>query len=169
MRDSPEGFLRGAMFAILSIRQPVINVPAQLDALMHPTSSRESPLFGSKINAWAYLSEHKAELLRAILAAPDNATRMRGLTKVPGLGIVKAGFVLQLMGYDVACLDSRNATKTSKAFQKRIERYLGEVEGRAQEYWDAWCEDICAVYKRSAEQISELHLAIVPDDFMPGF
>jgi hypothetical protein len=105
------------------------------------------------------------------------------LCRVPGLGIVKAGFALQLMGYDVACLDTRNikregrnprafrsdgeARKAGPAFKKKIARYLSEVEGRAQEYWDAWCQDVASDIGITAAEVSGLHLAIIPDNYIP--
>jgi hypothetical protein len=141
------------------------------------------PLFGHKLDAHLYLMNHAAELWRDIRASRTNANRIAVLCRIPGIGIVKAGFVLQLMGYNVACLDSRNVkregrnpnefrsrggdTKKSLAFVRKIDRYLAEVEGRAQEYWDLWCADVAATYDRTADEISALHLAIVPDNYVP--
>lgn len=178
MQESPALFLRGVLFAICSIRQPIKAVPDQLDAVM---SGDLSPLFGHKLEAHAYLLDHAAELWNDVRNSRTNANRIAVLCRVPGLGIVKAAFVLQLMGYDVACLDSRNVKregrnprafasngrKTTVAFACKIDRYLGEVEGKAREYWDAWCEDVAGAYKMTPEAVSALHLAIVPDNFVP--
>lgn len=180
MRESTEGFFRGAMFAVLSIRQPITIVP---DSLAAVANGDLSPLFGHKLDAHLYLCEHGAALRERVLSAPDNETRLAALCEVPGLGIVKAGFVLQLMGYDVACLDSRNVKregrnprafrtdgrkgKATKAFGRKIKAYLQEVEGRSAEYWDHWCEDVAKVYKMTAEEISGLHLSIVPEGYIP--
>ncbi len=173
-------FKRGVLFAILSIRQAITSVPEQLEQVER---GDYSPLFGFKLDAFDYLSDYGATLWRDVKAAPDNGARLNVLTRVPGLGIVKAGFVLQLMGYDVACLDSRNVKregrkprafrsdgikgKSGPAFQRKIARYLGEVEGKAANYWDAWCSDVSRVYRTTAEEISALHLAILPSDYVP--
>jgi hypothetical protein len=177
MRQDPDVFLRGVLFAVCSIRQPIVNVPDQLSDVM---AGDLSSLFGHKIDAYAYVSKHYHALRSDVLASRTNANRIAVLCRVPGLGIVKAAFVLQLMGYDVACLDSRNVKregrnpdefrsrrKTSVAFLRKIDRYLVEVEGRSAEYWDLWCADAAVVYKRAAEEISALHLAIVPDNHVP--
>lgn len=181
MRGDDAIFLRGALFALCSIRQKITNVPAQIEAI---ESGDYSDLFGFKLNAYTWLSENAPRLRRAILSAPDNRTRMILLCECPGLGIVKAAFVLQLMGYDVACLDSRNVkregrnprayrtdgarkTTCARAFLRKIDRYLAEVEGKAREYWNAWCEDVAAAYKLTAEEVSGLHLAVVGDDYVP--
>lgn len=180
MRESTEGFFRGAIFAVLSIRKPIVVVPDDLKAV---ANGDLSPLFGHKLDAHLYLLDHGPALRERVLSAPDNATRLAALCEVPGLGIVKAGFVLQLMGYDVACLDTRNIKregrpprefrsdgrkgKATKAFRARITHYLAEVEGRSAEYWDHWCEDVAKVYKMTADEISELHLSIVPEGYIP--
>jgi hypothetical protein len=174
MRENAFQFVRGCMFAICSIRQPVLKVPDQLDALYNEEG--ENPLFGHKLDAWAYLSANGEAVFRDVYAAKDIPAAILILCRVPGLGIVKAAFVLQLAGFDVACLDSRNITregrnprayrsdggktKTGKAWERKIARYCAEVSGKAAEYWDAWCIDVANAYKRTPEDISALHLAI---------
>lgn len=177
MRACREGFFRGAMFAVLSIRQPITVVPDDLEAV---TAGDLSPLFGHKLDTHLYLLDHADRLRLAVLDAADNQERILLLLEVPGLGIVKAAFVLQLMGYDVACLDTRNSKrekrnprayrtdgKTPQQLFPKVKRYLFEVEGKSAAYWDRWCEDVARVYKTTADEISGLHLAIVPGDYVP--
>lgn len=189
MRDSMEVFRRGVMFAVCSIRQPTIGVPDQL-AVLFDGAEDENPLFGSKFDAWAYISDNAkcAKLWRDLLDCNAvTSTRQDGcelailaLLRVPGLGIVKAAFVAQLMGYDVACLDARNIArdkrnprayrtdgKAPEALRPKVKKYVAETYGRAAEYWDAWCVDVAEAYGRTPQEISELHLAIVPGDFVP--
>lgn len=49
----------------------------------------------------------------------------------------------------------------------KVRQYVAETFGKAEIYWNAWCEDVAAVYGRTPQQISELHLAILPRDFVP--
>ena len=94
---------------------------------------------------------------------------------VPGLELVKAGFALQLAGYDVACLDTRNVRRENRdprAFRapytnRRLDAYLRETEGKAASYWDAWCEDVAHARGGNADDISALHLAVLPDSYLP--
>lgn len=111
MRESPALFLHGALFAICSIRQPITAVPDQLERVM---AGDLGPLFGHKLDAHAYLMDHVPTLFRDVLASRTNVNRIAVLCCVPGLGIVKSAFVLQLMGYDVACLDSRNVKREKR-------------------------------------------------------
>ena len=175
MRASVEGFTRGVMFAVCSIRQPVTLVPEQLDELDAYGMSAPA-LFGHKLDAYEYILDNAASLWRDVCAARDPVAAIERLCEVPGLGIVKAAFICQFLGFDVACLDTRNIKregrnprayrsdgeerKKTKAFKKKIARYVGETQGNAEHYWNAWCEDVARVYKKSAEEISELHLAV---------
>jgi hypothetical protein len=173
MRASPEGFVRGVMFAICSIRQPVTIVPDQLDELEQGDTSC---LFGHKRDAYAYLAEHSVALWRDVCALSDPCAAIGRLCDVPGLGVVKAAFVCQLLGLNVACLDARNikrekrnprayrsdgeARKRTPAFKRKVARYVAETSGRAEYYWNAWCEDVAATYRRTPLEISELHLSV---------
>lgn len=170
MRGSVDGFKRGCMFAILSIRQPITVVPDQLAAIV---SGDLSPLFGHKVNAYSYLEEHGAALHRDVCALKCPLKAIERLLDVPGLGIVKAAFICQFLGFNVACLDTRNVKregrnprafrtdgKSPDKLRKKVAAYVAETRGKARFYWDAWCKDVAVVYKLTAEEISELHLAI---------
>ena len=180
MRQDADIFKRGCLFALLSIRQPIRNVPAQM-ADVDERGDGSAYLFGFKRAAYAYVWEHGEESRRDVMAARTNGGRMEVMCRVPGLGLVKAGFVLQLMGYDVACLDSRNVAregrnprafrtdgkKTGPAFVRKLFAYLREVEGKSEAYWDAWCRDVADAYDMTPHDVSALHLAILPDDYVP--
>lgn len=188
MRADVAVFRRGAMFAVCSIRQATINVPDQI-AVLFDGAEEENPLFGVKFasfedimgplgaDCWAELRAHKGNTKAACEYAIGRLLRVRGL------GIVKAAFVAQLMGYDVACLDGRNvaregrnprAFETCKALKDKphlidalVRRYVSETFGKSEAYWDAWCYDVASIYGRSAQEISELHAVIVPRDYVP--
>lgn len=187
MRHDLTVFRRGLMFAICSIRQATINVPGQLDTLFNPQGDEDSPLFGHKFQAWAYISDdaQASALWRAVMACETGKRKgavraILHLLRVPGLGIVKAAFVAQLMGFNVACLDARNVARegrnarafrtdgrTPESLEPKVIAYVQETWGKSARYWDAWCHDVAAAYDRTPDQISALHLAIVPDDFVP--
>lgn len=176
MRNDADVFARGCTFVVLTIQQMIVTVPeAVADVDANGLQSRF--LFGHKRDAFAYIQEHKAELLRDVLACGDDtASAIRVLMHIPGLGIVKSAFVLQLMGFDIACLDTRNiqregrnpnayrSMKKSRVFwTKRVAAYVADTGGRAREYWDLWCQDVATAYKRTADAISRIHLdCIVP-------
>lgn len=180
MRSDLTCFRRGVMFAVLSIRQSIRNMPAELDDLETEGMSCRF-LFGWKRDAYRYVMDYCDVLQRDILNARTMAARMDVALRVPGLGLVKAAFVLQLMGYDVACLDSRNVVregrnprafrtdgkKSGPAFERKRDRYLAEVKGRSARYWNDWCKDVAQEYGMTAHEVSALHLCIIPDNHIP--
>lgn len=189
MRADLEVFRRGCMFAVCSIRQPTINVPDQLGILFDNEES-ENPLFGHKFGAYDYILSAKGAQLWAEFSGVRDAIRTHTqsaseyaiglLLDVPGLGIVKAAFIAQLMGFNVACLDARNVTrekrnprayrtdgKTARQLEPKVRAYVAETFGKAEHYWDAWCQDVAVAYDRTPEEISALHLAIIPNNYVP--
>ena len=74
---------------------------------------------------------------------------------VPNLGMVKASFVMQMLGFDVACIDSHNLTrlgmspnavkvgaklKTETKYKKVCE-YIVMTQTKGTEYWwNTWCD-----------------------------
>lgn len=179
MRADPDTFARGVTFAFLSIRTQFPRVAEQMrqvDAAGHKAQA----LWGYKRGAYDYLRKNKFSLWGAMLEArlPENALEI--VSAVPGIGIVKAGFVAQMMGFDIGCLDTRNIQrlglnprewrsdgepyKNTLAFKRKIARYVEYTYGRAEELWDDWCTDVAGVYKVTAEEISRDHLVIVPPE-----
>lgn len=181
MQSDPEIFKRGCVFVILSIRQIIDRVPGQMDEV-DELRSQAPCLFGWKRSAYQHIQLNGARLQKTLNATQDPAGAIRALLEVPGLGIVKAAFVAQLFGFDIACIDSRNAEREGRkqrAFEydksrpagARLDRllalYLSATHGRAQEYWDAWCAFVGPGYGMTAEECSALHLVILPDNFVP--
>lgn len=178
MRACPDTFARGIMFAIVSARVPFVRVSEQMKEL-DSKGRAASCLWGWKRDAFDYVSEHKETLWREVCGATCSREALAILCRVPGLGIVKAAFVLQFLGHDVACLDTRNvkregrnprafrsdgeARKSKPAFRRKIERYVAETEGKAQHYWNAWCEDLGNETGLGLGRVSAAHVfAIVP-------
>lgn len=179
MRECPETFKRGITFALLSIRQAIENVPPML-ADVEERRTESVYLFGFKRDGYRHAELRGRELWARVCAIPktDPAGAIVALAEVPGLGVVKAGFVAQMLGFDVACLDSRNVAREGlkprawrtdgrRVSRRKAEAYVRQTGGRAQELWDTWCDDVAAARGRSGEEVSALHLAIVPDNYIP--
>lgn len=178
MRHSPEIFARGVTFAFLSMRTQFVRLNeqmAQVDAVGHSAQA----LWGHKRGAYLHLRKHCHALFHSVSACSNPVDGILLLCSIPGLGIVKSAFVLQMMGHDIGCLDTRNnarlgihpreyrtdGVKTGPAFKRKVERYVTTTDGQAQSLWDAWCEDVAGVYKTTAEDISRDHLIIVPSRY----
>jgi hypothetical protein len=185
MREDYETFRRGLAFVVCSIRQPIMSVPDQLAALFDGGED-DNPLFGHKWQAWDFILSVRCRALWERIRMSFDAPRVIfEVSRIPGIGIVKAGFVAQLMGCDVACLDSRNIKrdgrnvnqyrsrggkqKETRAYMRKIEAYAQDTGGKSRKYWDTWCREVGKVNGITAEEVSALHLAILPPNYIPGF
>lgn len=155
---SPQGLADVITFVILTIRQPFQQMQRQM-AQVRADGADAKPLFGHKRAGYEYAQEHKRVLHAAIVEAVkagDPVGAIDVLTNVPGLGIVKAAFVAQCCGLEVACLDSHNLTrlglpvdalKMAKGLKRetrlaKITKYVAlcAETGGSRYWWDSWCE-----------------------------
>jgi hypothetical protein len=150
------------LIALLSIRMQWVGVGNQL-ADVRANGRKSKCLWGHKRKGYDYLVENKRVLYRTVrdLRAGRISTRafIRQWLKVPGLGIVKAGFVAQMTCGKAGCLDMHNIERYGldvKAFvvPKRvniadqmaviddtINHYLSVCElcGGTEVLWNGWC------------------------------
>lgn len=174
MREDDDTFERGVQFASLSIQSMFVTIPAQF-ADVAKRGSASKYVWGGKAATFHHMAEHKGALRRRLNAVDNIPDALRALTTVPGLGLAKAGFVAQFLGFDVGCLDTRNiqreglnveefnlhGIKEGRIYERKLANYLRLAGGRAEFLWDAWCKDVAGVYKvtqGSAEAVSKLHV-----------
>lgn len=175
---SPDGLAGAILFALLSIRQPfgTLNT-ATRDVAQRGSLSKY--LWGFKRVAYDYVQEHKVTLWAEVCAATDAVEAIDVLSRVPGLGLVKAGFVAQMLGHDVACFDSRNLETlelTGRAFRfekarlkrpatrrRKIAEYVEITRdtGGAAHWWDHWCAGIAPSLGATAREVSGWHVRYV--------
>jgi hypothetical protein len=181
MRDDPEIFARGVLFAALSARQAIQHVPVMLRDVDRNGSDAEALALPNKWNCWNYLQDRSTALWRSTTAYPLRETEaaLKHLVIVPGLGIVKAAFVLQFLGHNIGCLDTHNIRREkipARAFTSHIDpkfpelagyrpnqfiRYMSLANGRACELWDTWCNQLGPMRGMTGDEISALHLEII--------
>jgi hypothetical protein len=178
-RQCPHAFLDVVTFVLLTIRQPLHSVASQMiDVRRRGT---DSPwLFGSKRDGYAVAAADptlRPDVLRAIDAG-DRVGAIRRVMRLPGLGIVKASFVVQCLGGDAACLDSHNLTRLGLpegAFKvppaanddlktRKISAYLSicDASGPAEWWWNTWCEYVAGRRGsplQTADDVSAFHPA----------
>lgn len=184
IRHDPDMFCRAVTFAVLSIRQQFPTAVQSMKEFNQSGIVNPRYLWGHKRGAYDYLRVHKIRLWNSAKDASNSEDALDKLTEVPGLGIVKSAFVLQMMGHDIGCLDTRNIQrlglnprewrsdgrrKELDAFKRKIHRYVEFTQGRAEELWNDWCEDVARSYHVSSEEISADHLVIIPPQLRPKF
>jgi hypothetical protein len=176
---SPDGLVDLGVFCISTIRQPFQQMKVQMDDY-RANGVNAKMLFGHKRAGVEYLIEHKRVLHAAIVEAVkcgDAVAAIDVLTNVPGLGIVKAAFVAQCCGLEVACLDSHNLTrlglpvdslKMAKGLKRetrlaKIAKYVAlcRETGGSRYWWDSWCEYVAGRRNsplKTGDEVSAFHV-----------
>jgi hypothetical protein len=177
-RASPENMARVLKFVILTIRNRMYNLPADMETLDSGGQAAEdlpAILYSFKMDSCNQIDVEAESLYWQAEEIIYHATSEREaaenlldlFTGIHGLGLAKAGFVCQLIYGVSACLDSHNIArfnipyahmksstfkdcKTIKTRRKWISRYCDYVEqcGGTESLWDSWCE---FVYERPDE------------------
>ena len=151
-------------FVLCTIQAGLSTVKAQrLDIAETGLSSRF--LWGKKAEGLAYIQKNAdwlwLKLHHLKEKGPSNPEVIADATlllmQVPNLGMVKASFVLQCMGFNTACIDSHNlkrlgmkpsAVKVSPKLssEKQRAKVLTYVElcqkQGAEWWWNIWCEAV---------------------------
>ncbi len=173
-------------FVLCTIRQPLQRMQAQR-ADIAAKGAASAFLFGPKRAGWIFAQEHADYLYRVtldILNRDDSDDRKADLIQhfmqVPGLGMVKAAFVVQCIGGGTACIDSHNLTRlglteaavrvSSKlkpaTIRAKVLAYVGMCEstGGSAYWWDTWCDYVAdrrGSPLKTAEAVSKYHVAAV--------
>lgn len=107
--------------------------------------------------------EEVASYAASFVASNDVVDAMDLALTLPGLGMVKAGFLCQLYGHPVGCIDSHNAdvfnvsvdrfrvvkTHLASTRIRKIHEYIdlcGHLGG-ADYLWDHWCAYLSSLYR----------------------
>jgi len=174
----------------LSIRQPWAVIGKQLQDVQ-ANGSNSKYLFGSKKDLYFHVMENKQSIFQLLkdtkAGKVSQADCLYKLTQIPGLGLAKAGFVMQLAIGMAGCIDSHNVTmfgvnpnalkmgkvKAEKALEK-AKMYLDLCEklGGTEFLWDNWCNFVATRHPKHFEDgydVSARHcsyLGIKPQSFM---
>lgn len=176
MQANAQQMIDGIMFVALSVKMPFHTMAQQMQDY-RANGADSKFVWGFKRQTYDYLQEHGQDLYDELM---DLSTRtkfgdlkfkgreiwlhrdkqmMLCLTDVPGLGVVKAGFVMQMMFGRVGCIDVHNLRRFYKVSQKdvtfiktatdntkrvKIDNYVNICRGNrsTQKLWDSWCEQL---------------------------
>ena len=185
--NSTEGLESVFRFCFVSIRKPISSCLYQIEDI-EINGIQSKHLFGSKRKGLEYVIKNKEALLNGLLEIKSRNTDDLARTieavyfvmQVPSLGMVKASFVLQMLGFNVACLDSHNlkrlgldkkemqvpATLRPETKIKKITKYVKLTRIKGTEYWwNSWCDYVAGNMANKAlatgEAVSEFHVKCV--------
>lgn len=155
--SSPDGLVDIVTFVLCTIQQPLQSVGNQLaDIRKHGADSKY--LFSAKRNGYKFILDNASTIFDGLVECKENDDVIGAvelLTTIPSLGMVKAGFAAQCLGFDVACIDSHNltrlgwaasATKLDKKTKpevrrKKIADYVQFCQRKGSRYWwNTWCD-----------------------------
>jgi hypothetical protein len=182
---SPDNLADIILMAVLSIRQPWLNIGEQLRDVRTNKQEAKS-LWGGKKKTYKYVMANKHKMFAQMQAVinstkPDEAkaiSLMNIFLRVDGLGIPKAGFVCQLAAGLVGCMDSHNikmygidpATlsltkkpKTKKGIATNDKKVLDYVtlchDYGTENLWNSWCNFLATKSPKwqDGNHVSEVH------------
>jgi len=189
-REDSENLRDVMQFVILTVQQPLIRAIGNLAALRSDNENEvhdaQKVLWGWKHAAYGYVEENHAHIhttLENLWASSGKPSVVEDamlayVSSLPGFGLVKAGFVLQITYGISGCLDSHNikrygldaaaiSSKRAKAKRpatraKHVKHYRKLVEqlGGTEALWNSWCAYVAErqpTRYSSAEQVSALH------------
>lgn len=185
-RACPDGMFDVLTFVQLTIRQPLHNVPAFMrDVRAEQDDSRH--LWGFKAEAFRHGLKHKEAIFRDAMelwniADPEQCQSelIDYFARMPGFGLVKAGFMLQLCFGLAGCIDTHNLEqyklrarapmfeacqykRASICHRQTLRRdylHLCRALGGAERLWDNWCSYVANRHPglyRDAFHVSKLH------------
>lgn len=179
-RASYHAFQRTAKVAMLSARRPFEIVGEVVDDVEQFGRGSRWPS-AAQWRGIEYLASDKGRGIFELLAN-DGAIRanpcaaMALATRVPALGLAKAGFLCQMMGIYVGCLDTHNIDmyelprskvrlRKDLSVQNQARSIRAYVElcsklGGSVVLWGAWCEYLADLYPDvyvSGAYVSSLH------------
>ena len=176
-----EGLARVCQFVALTVQQPLTHAAEQMAAL-RAGDPVPPPVTGVKSRALAAFWDRRADLHWHLRDLRDHAgdpevEALVYLARWPGLGLRKAGFVLQMAWGRVGCLDTHNVKRlglhprahdvpppraTPKLWRRRARSYRDActAAGGAPDLWDAWCRYVAGRQPfryDAAEHVSRVH------------
>jgi hypothetical protein len=163
IQDSDD-FIDTVDFVLATIQQQFHTVPAILSDWKQ-NGVEAATMWGMKLNGWSYVRLHK-ERLWSLVEYDRDADNTHGvidtLLEIPGLNVTKAAFIAQLMGMEVGCIDTHNATLydlnpetwfvragcSASLREAKINNYIDMCRqlGGSKKLWAVWCQFVAELY-----------------------
>ena len=180
---NPDNLVKVTTFVLTTIQAGLATTLGQMQDI-NITGADSKYLWGNKRDGYLYMHEHKEVIFAAVKAAvkaDDPVGAIDVLTNVPNLGIVKAAFVAQMCGLNVACIDSHNCdrlglARTALKFpkgvkpetkRKKIADYVALTQrtGGSEYWWNTWCEYVAGnranKHLTTGDAVSKFHVTAV--------
>ena len=165
-----------ALMSLLSARIQFTRVGEMMEDV-RKNGLDSSALFGYKRAGYKYILDNMDSLYAETMSLTEQRDLLDLWSSVPGLGLVKAGFVVQLTRGTIGCIDTHNQklyditanelrlpkTLTAKGRMLKIDKYIDTCHklGGSHHLWKQWCILMAAKYSHvwdSGEAVSRAHV-----------
>ena len=175
---------RVVYFVSATIQQHFYTVPEIVrDFIVNGVDAKYA--FRNKKNTirWVQENAHDLWLYANLFEGREVNHALHYFTQIPGLGLVKAGFLAQLLTGKGGCIDIHNAKlygvdlsqvnitgkEKLETKERKIDCYVKTCEdiGGSQYLWDEWCAFVASKYPtrfKDAEDVSKLHVSAITQE-----
>ena len=180
MRKNPDAFARGEVFTLCTIQKHFSGVGNQLKEI-ETDGINAVCLNGPKKRSYKEIIAMKGYLYNKVYSKEISlAEKLLEVSGLYGIGMVKAGFILQLALGKVGCLDGHNLARfglSASVFKvndkmsestalRKANFYIKTCEdlGGSEYLWDSWCRYLADLYPkiyRDGEHVSKLHVDFI--------
>jgi|TARA_R110000803_G_C11948631_1_gene317433 hypothetical protein len=172
---------------LLSIQQQWSTVGVQLSDLKE-NGIESKYLFSHKKAGWDYVLANLKNIQATIHSDKISIEeKLLELAGIPNIGLVKAGFILQICIGEVGCLDvhnlnrfglsastfklAKNVTYATALKKAKLYVKLCKDLGGSEYLWDSWCNYVATKYPKvydNGDHVSKLHLEYVECNLKKG-
>jgi len=192
-----DAFVNTGLFVLLTIQAGLSTVKGSM-AKVNYEGDDANCLWGKKGDGYTYLKDNADYLCGKMYDIADKkgynsveacADVVQLFMQVPNLGMVKASFLAQCLGFNVACIDSHNikrlglnpnvvktppATMKPATVRKKVEDYVVLTQKKGSQYWwDTWCEYVAGNRANRAldtgDVVSRFHVECITHGFEGGW
>jgi len=181
-QDSAENFKRAALFVLATVQQQLETVPVALtDICELGMASRFA--WGSKSKGVEFIEANYGSMYctaRLIVRQGSDADLMTEFLRIPGMALVKAGFLCQIFAGSVGCIDTHNIKlynipvsalryryeNSAACNQAKVARYVELCNGLggAHALWSRWCDYVAALRPfnwTDGAEVSQFHVDVI--------
>jgi len=177
---SPDNFRRAALFVLATVQQQLETVPVALtDICELGMASRFA--WGSKSKGVEFIEANHERLYgEAYERRHDPVSLMELFLTIPGMALVKAGFLCQIFAGSVGCIDTHNIKlydipvsalryryeNSAACNANKVKRYVELCNGLggAVALWTRWCDYVAKLRPYnwdSGAHVSQFHVDVI--------
>ncbi len=176
---SAENLNRCAIFVLATIQQQLETVPVAMNSILEQGITSKFA-WSYKAAGVSYLATHHNQLYIDAMQWRDDPVRLLEIfLAIPGMALVKAGFLCQIFAGQVGCIDLHNVKMydVSRAdvryeparpetLRRKRERYVALCDGLggAHVLWSAWCDHVAKIRPANWENgaaVSQFHFDVI--------